>query len=435
MNILKSIPKRFMSFFKWFQNASLKKKLIIVVVAGILLVAVSGPLLGGNNQSQISTDTVKRATITDTVSESGNIQSNQLTVYSVSDGVIEELYVENGQAVQKGDNLFKVKSTASDQEKAEAWASYQSAVNSEKTSEQSKQSNDVTMWQKQQTYLTAQHNVKNMEGNLGDYTDLQRQAVYSAQVQAQKDFAAAEQKYKESDISITSAKAQLNSAWIKYQATQNAVVTAQVSGVIANLSYGVGDQVTASMNSSSNTDSTASSVLVIGTETENVVKIQINEVDVNKVKVGQEATVTISAIKDKTFKGEVTRVDDYGTDTSGVITYNVFVKVTNPNEQIRPLMSAVIVIQTTKHENALVVPNSAVKPYKGAKAVQVRDTSKPGDQLKYIQVKTGIKNTSQTEILEGVTEGMEVVTSTSASTATTTTTRSGGGILGGPRGN
>jgi multidrug efflux pump subunit AcrA (membrane-fusion protein) len=432
MKIFRYIFSKLRSFLKWFQNASLKKKLIVVVAAGILLFLISGPLLGGNKQSQITTDTVKRATIIDTVSESGNIQSNQLTVYSVSDGVIEELYVENGQTVQKGDKLFKVKSTASDQDKAEAWASYQSAVSSEKTSEQSKQSNDVMMWQKQQAYLTAQQNVKNMEDNMGDYKDLERQAVYSAQVQAQKDFAAAEQKYKESDTSITSAKAQLNSAWIKYQTTQDAIVTAQVSGVIANLSYSVGDQVTASMNASSNTDTTASSVLVIGTETENVVKIQINEVDVNKVKVGQEANVTISAIKDKTFKGEVTRVDDYGTDTSGVITYNVFVKVANPDEQIRPLMSAVVVIQTTKHENALVVSNSAVKPYKGGKAVQVRDISKPGNQLKYLQVKTGIKNTSQTEILEGVTEGTEVVTSTSASS---TKTQSGGGILGGPPGN
>jgi multidrug efflux pump subunit AcrA (membrane-fusion protein) len=432
MNILKGIFSRIKSYFKWFQSASLKKKIIVIVVVGILLFLISGPLLGGNKQSQIATDTVKKATIVDTVSESGNVQSNQLTVYSVSDGVIEELYVKNGQTVQKGDKLFKVKSTASDQDKAEAWASYQSAVSSEKTSEQSKQSNDVTMWQKQQAYLTAQQKVKEMEDNLDDYTALERQAVYSGQVQAEKDFRATEQKYKESDISITSAKAQLNATWIKYQATQDAIVTAQVSGVIANLSYSVGDQVTASMNTSSNTNTTASSVLVIGTENENVVKIQINEVDVNKVKVGQEADVTISAIKDKTFKGEVTRVDDYGTDTSGVITYNVFVRVTNPDEQIRPLMSAVVVVQTTKHENALVVPNSAVKPYKGGKAVQVRDTSKPTDQLKYVQVKTGIKNTSQTEILEGVTEGEEIVTST---TASSTTTKSGGGILGGPPGN
>lgn len=183
MNILKGIFSRIKSFFKWFQNASLKKKLIVVVVAGILLFLISGTLPGSNKQSQVSTDTVKKATIIDTVSESGNIQSNQLTVYSVSNGVIEELYVENGQTVQKGDKLFKVKSTASDQDKAEAWASYQSAVSSAKTSEQSKQSNDVTMWQKQQAYLTAQQNVKDMEDNLDDYTDLERQAVYSDHTQ------------------------------------------------------------------------------------------------------------------------------------------------------------------------------------------------------------------------------------------------------------
>ena len=164
----------------------------------------------------------------------------------------------------------------------------------------------------------------------------------------------------------------------------------------------MGDQVTAAMNTSgSNTDTSASPILVIGTAKEYTVKIQINEVNIDNIKVGQEATVTISAIKDKTFKGEVTRVDDYGTDTSGVITYNVYVKITDPDKQIKPLMSAVVVIQTTKHENALVVPNSAVKPYKGGKAVQVKDTSKPGSQLKYIQVKVGIKSTNNTEIQIG----------------------------------
>jgi multidrug efflux pump subunit AcrA (membrane-fusion protein) len=93
-------------------------------------------------------------------------------------------------------------------------------------------------------------------------------------------------------------------------------------------------------------------------------------------------------------------------------------------------MSAVITIQTAKHEDALVVPNSAIKPYKGGKAVQVKDTSKPGNQLKYIQVKTGIKSTNETEILDGVTEGMEVVTST-----TTASSKSGGGLFGGAPGN
>lgn len=421
MKLFKSVFSKLKGFLKWFQNASLKKKLLVVVVVSILLFLISGPLLGGNKQSQVSTDVVKKATIIDTVSESGNIQSNQLTVYSVSNGVIEELYVENGQTVQKGDKLFKVRSTASDQDKADAYQNYLATVTSLNSAKSKMNSLQSALFVANQKFV-------NDRGVTNPSTDQKNDPVY---IEENANWLQAEADYNNQQAVISQAQAAVNAASLKYQTTQDAIVTAQVSGVIANLSYSVGDQVTASMNTSSNTNTTASSVLVIGTETENIVKIQINEVDVNKVKVGQEATVTISAIKDKTFKGEVTRVDDYGTDTSGVITYNVYVKVTNPDKQIRPLMSAVVVIQTTKHENALVVPNSAVKPYKGGKAVQVRDTSKPGNQLKYVQVKTGIKNTTQTEILEGVTEGAEVVTSTTSST----TTKSSGGIFGGPSGN
>ena len=100
---------------------------------------------------------------------------------------------------------------------------------------------------------------------------------------------------------------------------------------------------------------------------------------------GQRANVTINSIKDKTFSGVVVRVDEFGTDTSGVITFNVYVQLSDPSDQIKPSMSGVVTIETATHENALVVPNSAVKPYKGGKAVQVKDTSKPGNQLKYVQ--------------------------------------------------
>jgi HlyD family secretion protein len=412
MNILKGV-------FSRFHNASLIKKISIILVVGVLIFLLSKQLLGGNTKSQISTDTVKVATIVDTVSESGNIQSNQLTVYSISSGIIEELYVKNGDAVKKGDKLFKVKSTASDQDKASAYASYLSAKNSLASAQAKINSLQAAEFKANQTFMNGKGSSNDPDKS--DPTYIQENANW---LQAEAD-------YKNQAIAISQAQAALNSASLSYQATQDSIVTAQVAGTIANVSYSVGDQVTASMNTSSNTNTSASSVLVIGTETENVIKIQINEVDVNKVKVGQEATITISAIKDKTYSGEVTRVDDYGTDTSGVITYNVYVKVKNPDEQIRPLMSAVVVIQTTKHENALVVPNSAVKPYKGGKAVQVKDTSKPGNQLKYVQVKTGIKNTSQTEILEGLTQGTQIVTGTTA----TTTTKSSGGMLGGPPGN
>ncbi len=426
---MNNIIGKIKNIFGWFQSFSLKKKIIVVVVAGVLIFLISGPLLAGNKQQQVTTYTVKKATIVDTVSESGNVQSNQLTVYSVSNGVIEELYVENGQTVQKGDKLFKVKSTASDQDKASAYANYLSAqatLNSSQSTDHSLRSSMYTAWN---TYKNLASN-STYENSDGSPNTTNRELAEF--ITAQENWFTAEAKYKDQQTAISQAQASLNSAWLSYQETQDAVITAQVSGTISNLAYNVGDQVTAAMNTSgSNTDTSASPILVIGTAKEYTVKIQINEVNIDNIKVGQEATVTISAIKDKTFKGEVTRVDDYGTDTSGVITYNVYVKITDPDKQIKPLMSAVVVIQTTKHENALVVPNSAVKPYKGGKAVQVKDTSKPGSQLKYIQVKVGIKSTNNTEILEGVTEGTEVVTGT----GTTSTTAKSGGILGGPPGN
>lgn len=408
------------SIFNWLKSLSLIQKAILVVVLVVLLYFIAQSLFGQSTQDSITTDTVKKATIIDTVSESGNIQSNQLTVYSVSSGIITELYVQNGDSVKKGDKLFKVKSTASDQDKASAYATYLSAKSSLATAQAKINSLQAAAFKANQTFVNGKGSDDTPETSDPNY------------IQEKANWLQAEADYKNQTIAISQAQASLNSASLSYQATQDSTVTAQVAGTIANVSYSVGDQVTASMNSSSNTDTSASSVLVIGTATENVVKIQINEVDINKVTVGQAAAVTISAIKDKKYNGEVTRVDQYGIDTSGVITYNVFVKITDPDEQIRPLMSAIVVIETTKHEDALVVPNSAVKPYKGGKAIQVRDTSKPGDQLKYVEVKTGIKSTTQTEILEGVTEGMEVVTSTSA---TVTTTQSSGGLFGRPRGN
>ena len=419
MKIFKFIFRKLKGFLKWFQSASLKKKLIVVIVVivvGILLFLVSGSLLGGNKQSQVTTDTVKKVTIIDTVSESGNIQSNQLTVYSVSSGVVEELYVKNGDTVKKGDKLFKVKSTASDQDKASAYASYLSAKNSLANAQSKINSLQAAEFKANQTFMNGKGSDDTPDTSDPDY------------IQQKANWLQAEADYINQATAISQAQASLNSASLSYQATQDSIVTAQVAGTIANLSYSVGDQVTASMNSSSNTDTTASSVLVIGTDTENVVKIQINELNVNKIQVGQEASVTVSAIKDQTFHGEVERVDDYGTDTSGVITYNVFIKITDANALIKPLMSSIVTIQTIKHENALVVPNSAIKLYQAGKAVQVKDTSKPGNQLKYVPVKTGIKTTTQTEILEGVTEGTEVVTSTTSST----TTQSSGGIFGGP---
>lgn len=428
MHKLKGTLNKLTNLYHWFQNASLKKKLLVVTVTTVVLFVIFRSVAGGN-QEQLQTDTVKNSTIVETVSESGNIESNQVAVYSTSNGVIQEIYVDNGVAVSAGDNLFKVKATATEAEKAEAWASYQAALSAQKTAEQTKLANDATMWTKHQTLLNARDDKKYKDENTTnpdtkkDYTELEKQSIDAAVVQAEKDFAATEQKYKESDFSIASGKALVNSTWIKYQATQDSIVKTPIGGTIGNVAYVIGDKVSAqsSGGASSTSAPSANPVLIIGTAIEYGIKIPFAEGDINKIQVGQVTTIDIAAIKDKEFTGSVSRVDEYGTDISGVITYNVYVKITNPDPAIKPSMSATVTIESAKRENVLVVPNSAIKPYKGGKAVQIVDQS---GQYKYVEVKTGLKSSTQTEILEGVQAGQKIVTSA------TTTQPSGGGLLG-----
>ena len=89
---------------------------------------------------QIETYTVKKGDITETIMEIGNVQAAQVSVYSTSNGVVGELYVKNGDSVQVGQELFKVKSTSTDQEEATAYASYLTALNNLKKSQEDKES-------------------------------------------------------------------------------------------------------------------------------------------------------------------------------------------------------------------------------------------------------------------------------------------------------
>lgn len=155
------------------------------------------------------------------------------------------------------------------------------------------------------------------------------------------------------------------------------------------------------------------------------IKLALNEVDIPKVKKGQSAQLTLDAFPGEKFKGLVVHVDSLGTNTTGVITYNVIVEITNPKDTIRPAMTANVDIQVDKAQNVLTVPNSAIKPYQGKKAVQVVDPQTR--TAKYIPVEIGIKSPERTEIRSGVSEGTQVITGAKNGAVES----SGGGPFGG----
>jgi len=102
-----------------------------------------------------------------------------------------------------------------------------------------------------------------------------------------------------------------------------------------------------------------------------LVDVQITEVDINRVKVGQPVTLSFDAIPDKDFNGKVSAVAKVGTPSSGAVNFTVTVELTDANEEVRPGMTAAVNIIVDQLTGALLVPNRAVRLKAGQRVVYV----------------------------------------------------------------
>lgn len=371
----------------------------------------------------IETYTIGRGNITETIMGTGNVQAAQVDVYSTSNGVVEELYVKNGDSVQAGQKLFKVKSTSTDQEEATAYASYLTALNNLKKSQQDKESAYAQLLSDKKSLTDAKvdreyqkDHDENPQTN-DDYTSKEKTALKQAITAKESALNASQKKYDDAQVAISASQASVRATKLSYDATQNATIKAQVAGTVSNLSVRVGDVVYFSDITVTST-TIASPVLVIGDLSGYSVKISINEMERSKIALGQKATIKFDAISDKEYSGIVEKVDDFGVEESGVITYNAYLSVTDQDKRMLPKMTANVSVETNSRENVIVVPSKALKPYQNAKGVQVSKTDSKGKQtFEYVSVKTGLKSGSQVEITSGLEEGMVVSLSDAVATS------------------
>jgi macrolide-specific efflux system membrane fusion protein len=427
----------------WKKQSQAKMIAAVVIIAVILFVGYKN--FGQKTKKpQYQTAQVTKGTLLTTVSESGNVTSgSQAGVGSPTTGIIQDIYVKDGDTVKQGQNLFKVASTATAQERSSALAQYlsaQASLNSANTSLYNLQS---TMFAKWQTYMNTATNTTYQNSDSTPNTTARVQTPFTI---AQDDWLATEAQYKNQQTVISQAQASLNNASLAYKATQNAVVTAPIAGTVANLTVRAGDQITASGgNLSSNVSSTTATnaVLYIGNYAKPYIKVQAGEVDVPNIHAGEKATITLDAFPDKTFVGNVDQVDTTGAISSGVVTYNVFVSIVAPADNIMPGMSASVTIQTNRKDDVLSVPSAAVQTTNGQSTVRIMKNGTPTS----VDVQTGLVSDTQTEITSGLSEGDTVVTGTTSTTTTTQTGTSpfartfggggfggGGGARGGGRG-
>jgi HlyD family secretion protein len=193
----------------------------------------------------------------------------------------------------------------------------------------------------------------------------------------------------------------------KQEALADAKMYAPFSGVIASLGDAdEGDTV------SSNT------TLATLITTQKIAKINLNEVDVAKVKIGQKATITFDALDDLTVTGKIIEVDTLGTTNQGVVDYGVQISLDTADQTIKPGMTLSVEIITDLKQDVLMVNNSAVKKQGNDYYVKM------AADLTNALIQIGLANDTMTEINSGLSEGDIIVIQTNNSSTKTSTTGS-----------
>lgn len=155
-----------------------------------------------------------------------------------------------------------------------------------------------------------------------------------------------------------------------------------------------------------------------------VAKIEVDELDINKVQQGQEATLYIPAVSNEDIYGTVSYISDKGIVKDGITTYEVYISV-EQNSLIKPGMTVDASIILDKTENALLVPTSSLIDVKGGKAVRVLENG----EIIGKPVEIGLSNDTMTEIISGIELTDVIITSLTYPTSSSSTSTSGGSSL------
>jgi len=136
------------------------------------------------------------------------------------------------------------------------------------------------------------------------------------------------------------------------------------------------------------------------------IKAGVNEVDVGKIRFGQDVAIDVDAYPNIKYHGLITHIAPAARDDQGVKIFDVEIDIVDSDERLRPGMTANIEIQGDHKTDILTVPVEAVFKKQGRYVAYVMDGSE--DEPVEREVVTGISNISAVEVVEGLSEGETV---------------------------
>jgi len=428
-------------------NSKKRRKILVFSVIGLALIALTAGAIFRKREVVITiqTEKVARRNLTEIVVANGKIQPVvQVKISPEVSGEIIELPVKEGQYVNKGDLILKIKPDFYVANRNQAEASYKSSLAGE---------------------ATAEANLHKAEAEFRRNQGLFIQKLISESVfdEVKASYEVAQAQCTSATHQVEMAHASLDSADEELRKT---TMVSPLSGTVTKLNSQLGERVLGTVQN------VGTEVMTISDLNEMEARVDIGEIDVVLIAVGQNVRLEVDAFKDRKFKGTVSEIaNSSGSSGLGALAqssnnsqeatkFGVKIRI-KEKEAFRPGMSVTAEIETRYRTNALTVPIASVttrlpkdKPKKADgkneitanastnltaantnstpsstntialdansgtnSAKKSKETTKPievvfladGDHAKMVPIKIGISDDSYWEIVEGLKEGDEVV--------------------------
>ena len=374
-------------------------KKVLIIIVGIVVVG-GGIFLWQSRRKRdeepvLNTAKVERGDIVSTISASGNLlQTNTFAITTPVTGIVKEVFVQDGDEVQKGQKLIELTlDQASEENRISAWSAYLSARNAQAAAKENKVALEKGVEDAQSKLIAAQQDFDEDWGST-DYWDDERCKRWSDLKSAEMALTVAEQKYSQADEAIEKADADLALTLLSHQRI-SPVITAPQAGEIANIS------VVSGMSVSSPTQK----ILSITGEQQPLVSVSVNEIDIPEITNGQKVELVFDAFPNQNFDGEVVGVDRSGTQTQGVVDYEVLVQLNAKKHRLYSNMTVAVEIVVESRESVLWVPAQAAVKRRGERVVMVLENELPEPK----SVEIGLETATQIEIVSGLSEGEVVI--------------------------
>ncbi len=390
---------------------------LALVVAVVLAVLVAAGLVyrarTSTERTPLETVTIGRGSLVEMASVAGSVVPHaQVVIASRTSGEVIEVAVREGQEVAEGELLFRL--DALDAQRAVRVAEID-LLRLRAGLRQTGAQREVATLTATETAAQAELARRGLERGL-TASDAARQSEHASRI-ASVDVRAR-------DAEAASMRAQLAAAELALEDARRTLERTEIRAPFAGTILSVDVERGSIVSSAIGTVSGGTTLATLADLSDLRLIGQLDEAQVGRVASGQPVTFRVDAYPDRTFAGRVERVSPLGVVVSNVVVFDVEIIVTDPEAGLlRSGMSADAEVVTGRHEGVLLAPIAALRSTDGRREVVLPDRS-------FRPVRTGATDGENIVILEGVSEGEEIVADALAVASAPTRARSG--LLPGP---